>query len=188
MTPAEAGIMVGSIFKTDPNDITARGRVVYIGRWRQGGAVQNPTVWAMPAPIMRGDAPASRLKRLNAYRAYVLESPELVERLKRGELLGRWLACNCYAEPTGPEPPDVPYCHGDILRELQAQLYEVKANSLHLTDGEIRGAIVAALRAKGYAPDPSSLRVYGYGVELRAELSEFQGHIDMKENPNDEPV
>ena len=53
---------------------------------------------------------------------------------------------------------------------------------LHLSDGSIRGAILAHLRELGYEPTPGSLRIYGYGdAERETELSGFQGHVQVAE-------
>lgn len=51
-------------------------------------------------------------------------------------------------------------------------------NSLHLSDGSIRGAILSSLHALGYRTVPGSLRIYGYGEDSKVQLDGFQGHVD----------
>lgn len=77
-------------------------RAIYIGR---------PSIWGNPFSHLEGTLAEfrvnSREEAIAAYRLYLMNQPELIQRAKT-ELRGRDLVCWCNPGP----------CHGDILIEV----------------------------------------------------------------------
>ncbi|MFD8999669.1 DUF4326 domain-containing protein [Streptomyces sp. NPDC059582] len=99
----------GRIHDLGPRLEDAPEDVVYVGRrWTLGGwnlprhPLCNP--FAYDTATKKRDG--SRAEVMAMYRAYLLERPELLDRVV--ELHGRALACWCAPEP----------CHADVLAEL----------------------------------------------------------------------
>jgi hypothetical protein len=112
MTERETGIIVTNVKR--PHDI-------YIGRANRFKRLPR-SKWANPYPLP-DRTPDARRDCLRRYREHVLTSPDLIAALRSGELIGKSVGCYCYPEDSS-EPPPEPYCHGDVLRELSALLYE----------------------------------------------------------------
>jgi hypothetical protein len=52
--------------------------------------------------------------------------------------------------------------------------------SVHLTDAQIRNAILNSLREAGYEAKSNTLRIYGQGERASQKLYTFQGNIDAR--------
>lgn len=101
--------------KTMPNN-NGKTSVVHCRKERYDVYIGRPSDWGNPFSHLPGANAqfrvSSRDEAIKKYRAWILERPELLARLK--ELKGKTLGCWC--KPQG--------CHGDVLAELADESYE----------------------------------------------------------------
>ncbi len=113
MTPQETNITVVHAKRHEYD--------VYIGRGVYG---LTESVWANPWKLPPDATPEEVAVCLKQYREYIENSVMRVTLLRQGFFLGKRVACWCKHEPDDPQnPPEVPICHGDVIRELQAKYY-----------------------------------------------------------------